>query len=138
MSSHTVLRCLVIASCATALLAACEQQGASAAAPSSPTAALTAYYEAGKRQDGAALKKLVSAETLKVMEVPGVSVERVLVSMTQSLPTTMPPTRNEKIDGSRATLEMWNAEADRWETFVLVREEGGWKIAVDEMDGAEE
>lgn len=69
------------------------------------------------------------------MEVPGVSVERMLVSMTQTLPATMPPTRNEKIDGSRATLEMWNAEADRWETFVFVREEGGWKIAVDEMDG---
>ena len=134
MNSRMVMRCFVFSLCAISFHAASQQQETSAAAPSSPTAALTAYYEAGKRQDGAALKRLVSAESMKVLETSGMAVERVLVAMTQDLPTSMPPTRNERIDGNRATVEMQNAQANRWETFIFVLEEGGWKIAVDEME----
>jgi hypothetical protein len=118
-------------------LAACARQEASAADPSSPQATMTAYYEAGKRKDAAALKTLVSSSSLKALENPAVPVERVLLGMVEEMPDAMPKVRNERIDGDRATLEAWNADTQAWDDVILVREDGAWKIAFDEMDREE-
>jgi hypothetical protein len=114
----------------------CGRQGATVAAQSSPTAAMSAYYDAAKKNDGAALKKLVSSASLKMLQNPDVPVERVLVAMNNKVPQTRPEIRNEKIVGDRATLEVRRAETNAWDTVIFVHEEGAWKMALDEMDKA--
>jgi hypothetical protein len=43
----------------------------------------------------------------------------------------MPETRNEKISGDSATMELKNEDANRWDTMYFVKEDGAWKIALD-------
>jgi hypothetical protein len=43
----------------------------------------------------------------------------------------MPESRNEKISGDSATLELHNEDANRWDTMYFVKEDGAWKIALD-------
>ena len=96
----------------------------------SPTATMNAYYDALKRKDVEAVKKVVSKDFLKMIESAGVSAERAFKPMMDDLPVARPATRNEKIDGARATLEMRNEKKGSWETVAFVKEEGAWKIAV--------
>ena len=114
---------------------ACDEvaTGQSAVTASSPTATMRAYYEAGKKKDTEALKKLISKASLKMMENPQVSVDRMLLATIAELPPAMPATRNEQIAGDTATLEVMNSEK-RWETTHFVREDGIWKIAFDKSD----
>lgn len=42
------------------------------------------------------------------------------------LPDTMPETRDEKIEGDKATLEFEKDE--RWEKVNLTKEDDGWKV----------
>ena len=42
----------------------------------------------------------------------------------------MPETRNEKIDGDKATLEFKDTGGDsNWTTAHFVKEDGEWKVA---------
>jgi hypothetical protein len=52
--------------------------------------------------------------------------------MMERLPAARPATRNEKIDGDRATLEVHNEAERRWDLVALVKEDGAWKIALDQ------
>ena len=45
----------------------------------------------------------------------------------------MPETRNEKIDGETATLEVKNEKTDKWDTLPFVKENSEWKIALDKF-----
>jgi hypothetical protein len=47
------------------------------------------------------------------------------------VPETMPETRNEKIDGDTATLEVKDDKKDKWETIHFAKEDGEWKLALD-------
>ena len=48
---------------------------------------------------------------------------------TSDVPATAPETRNEKIDGDKATLEVKDDKvADKWDTFNFVKENGDWKL----------
>ena len=40
--------------------------------------------------------------------------------------------RNENIAGERATVEVKNKLADKWATLPFIKEDGVWKIALDE------
>ena len=119
--------------CAAAAMC-CTARQVPVAAQASPSAAMHAYHDAAKKRDGAALKALVSAGTVKALENPGVPVERALLAMTEGVPDTRPEIRNEKIDGNRATLEVRNVQTSEWEKVIFVKENGAWKIALDEMD----
>jgi hypothetical protein len=116
---------LALAVCLSTVLAA-----AASSAQSSPTAALTAWYDAAKKKDVAALKKLVSADSLKRLENPHFSVDDLLLRAAEQVPRTHPQTRNEKIDGDRATLEVRDDGKDRWETMHFVKESGVWKLSL--------
>ena len=50
---------------------------------------------------------------------------------TRTLPDKL-ETRNEKIEGDRATLEVKNIEGG-WNTVPFVKEDGQWKVSVDEL-----
>ncbi|MBD0372811.1 MAG: DUF4878 domain-containing protein [Pyrinomonadaceae bacterium] len=116
---------------------ACNRAG------SSPTATLKAYFEALQKKDAAALKKTLSKGTLEMFEKfaklksPPQTLDEALqtglANMTNAGSDKMPDTRNEKIDGERATLEAKNEKTNSWETVIFVKEDGDWKIAFDEM-----
>lgn len=106
---------------------------------STPGDAFRAYYEAIKKKDIAAVKSLFSKGTMAMMEEQATRTNKpVDTIMTEGLeaankevPAAFPETRNEKIDGDTATLEVRDEKADKWETLHLVKEEGSWKLAFD-------
>lgn len=128
MHSITARLSLLSILCLAFITPGCSSQAVLSEA--SPTATMTAYYDALKRKDVEAVKKVVSREFLKMIESAGISAERAFKPMMDDLPATRPATRNEKIDGDRATLEMRHENKGSWETVAFVKEEGAWKIAV--------
>lgn len=110
---------------------------------SSPTATLKAYFEAMQKKDAAGLKKTLSKGTLEMFEQfakaqsPPKTLDEALQtglsSTTSADSNKMPETRNEKIDGDKATLEVKNDKTGQWETVPFVKEDGSWKIAFDQM-----
>ena len=116
----------------------------STVAAASPTEAFRLYYEAIKRGDAPAVKALFSRATIEMLEAQakatGKSIDDVFGEGFQEarreLPDAVPETRNEKINGDRATLEINDSKKGRWETLNFVKE-GGWKIGfADEDRGA--
>jgi hypothetical protein len=106
---------------------------------STPTDAFEAYYEAIKEKDVNAVKKLFSKSMVTMMEeqakrsnktVDDVMAEG-LKQASAEVPETMPETRNEKIDGDTATLEVRDEKKDKWETIHFVKEDGEWKLSLD-------
>lgn len=106
---------------------------------STPTGAFEAYYDAIKAKDVNAVKKVFSKSMVTMMEdqakrsnktVDDVMAEG-LKQASAEVPETMPETRNEKIDGDTATLEVKDDKKDKWETIHFVKEDGEWKLALD-------
>ena len=64
-------------------------------------------------------KKTIDEAIKEGLESPGAKTDKV------------PPTRNEKIDGNNATLEVQDEESKKWETMYFVKEGRDWKIALD-------
>lgn len=111
---------------------ACAGQASSESSGASPTATMNAYYDALKRKDVDAVKKTLADGYLKMLESAGVASERAFQPMMERLPATRPATRNEKVDGDRATLEVRNEAEGRWDLVAFVKEDGAWKIALDQ------
>jgi hypothetical protein len=135
LSKSIALAVLALAIGVTGL--ACNRLG------SSPSATLNAYFEALQKKDAAGLKKTLSKGTLEMFEQfakaqsPPKSLDEALqtglASTTNTDSNKMPETRNEKIDGEKATLEVKNDKTGAWETVPFVKEDGAWKIAFDQM-----
>ncbi|HEV7842837.1 MAG TPA: hypothetical protein VGO69_04030 [Pyrinomonadaceae bacterium] len=127
---------------ATALVISITSLACSGAG-SSPTATLKAYFEAMQKKDAAALKKTLSKGTLEMFEQfakaqsPPKTLDEALQTGLSSTTNTesnkVPETRNEKIDGDKATLEVKNDKTGQWEAVPFVKEDGNWKIAFDQM-----
>ena len=103
-----------------------------------PSATFKSYFEAQKKKDIAGMKQTLSKSSLKLMEESAKQQQLTLDKMIQSQldnPSAkvdkMPETRNEKIAGDNATIELKNEDANRWDTMYFVKEEGAWKIALD-------
>ena len=110
---------------------------------SSPTATLKTYFEALQKKDAASLKKTLSKGTLEMFEQfakaqnPPKTLDEALqtglTSTTNTDSNKMPETRNEKIEGESATLEVKNDKTGQWETVPFVKEDNEWKLAFDKM-----
>lgn len=103
-----------------------------------PSATFKTYFEAQKRKDVAAMKQTLSKTSLSTMELSAKRQETTVDKMIESQLANpaanidkMPETRNEKITGDTATIELRNEEAKRWDTMYFVKEDGAWKIALD-------
>jgi hypothetical protein len=99
---------------------------------SSPTATYKAAYEAMKNKDAAAFKKLMTKKDLQDIEdtakKAGKSSDDMLKDVMNAIPLPKSnDTKDEKIDGDRATLQVKN-EKDEWETINFVKEDGDWKM----------
>lgn len=106
----------------------------------SPTAALTAYFEASKKKDVPAMKKYLSKKSLELFEAEAKKSGQALddylkegVADPGSVADMMPEIRNEKVSGDTATVEMKRAKSDQWDTVPFVKEDDEWKIAFDRL-----
>lgn len=103
---------------------------------------MTAYYEALKKKDDAALRKVVSADTLKTWEADMKEEKKTSLTafLTDLEPVPEKPfeVRNEKVQGDSGVAEIRGGSYAVWTRFKFVRENGEWKITnqspdVDEM-----
>jgi hypothetical protein len=123
----------------TLALAALSATGCQKSPSESPGATFQAFYEALKNKDVEAYKKTVSKDTLRILERRAQDMNRSLdsyIKLDMEKPTrTLPDkleTRNQKIEGDRATLEVKNTEGS-WNTVPFVKEDGQWKISLSEV-----
>jgi hypothetical protein len=103
-----------------------------------PSATFKTYFEAQKKKDIAGMKQALSKTSLAMMEASAKQQQLTLDKMIQgqlenpaAKVDKLPETRNEKINGDQATLELQNEGANRWDTMYFVKEDGAWKIALD-------
>jgi len=104
----------------------------------SPSATFQTYFEAQKKKDIPGMKQTLSRTSLLMMEASAkqkqLTVDQMLASQLEnpaSKVDKMPETRNEKVSGDTATIELKNEDANRWDTMYFVKEDGAWKIALD-------
>ena len=105
---------------------------------STPTATFKAFFEASKKKDAAGMKKTLSKGTLdmfdKLAKEQNKSTDDMLKEVDKDDKSEkMPETRNEKINGDTATLEVKNDKTGKWDTLPFVKENGEWKIALDKF-----
>jgi hypothetical protein len=104
---------------------------------SSPTKTFKAFFEASKKKDVAGMKKSLSKGTVEMFDKLGKEQNKSTDDMLKGLDTTKeekePETRNEKITGDTATLEVKNEKTGSWDTLPFVKENGEWKIALDKF-----
>jgi len=107
---------------------------------SSPTKTFKAFYEASKKKDGAAMRKSLSKGTLDMFDKLAKAQNKTTDDMLKDIDKDkddksekMPETRNEKITGDTATLEVKNDKTSKWDTLPFVKENGEWKIALDKF-----
>jgi hypothetical protein len=105
---------------------------------SSPTSTFKAFWEAQKKKDVAGMKKTLSKSSVQMMETAakaqGKSVDDALKEGFESpgaKSEKIPETRDEKIDGDSATLEVQDSDTKKWSKVYFVKEEKEWKIALD-------
>ena len=105
---------------------------------SSPTATFKAFWEAQKKKDIAGMKKAMSKGSMAMLEKGAKNQNKTVdQAITEGFNTPgakydkTPETRNEKINGNDATLEVQDETSQKWETMYFVKEDGDWKIALD-------
>lgn len=107
-----------------------------------PTEAYVNLYNAVKAKNTEEIKAQLTLKTQAFAEMiskqQNVPVEKVLengFSATTFAPT-LPETRDERIDGRSAAVEVWNAKDNVWHDIPLIFEGGAWRVAIgDEFGG---
>jgi len=117
---------------ATLALLVVALMGVACGKKSSPTETFKAFYEAAKKKDAAGIKKTLSKNLLSKLEDEAKKANKPLDEylINVSIPDAMPETRNEKIDGDHATLEI-KVRNDTWRPESFVKEDGEWKLDSD-------
>ena len=112
-----------------ALIGACGKKN------SSPTEAMKNFYEAVKKKDAAAVKGMLSKESLKSLEEDAkrknksVDEELQLDMLSTMFGDKVPEMRNEKIEGDKGSVEFKVDKTDTWSTATFVKEDGEWKAS---------
>jgi hypothetical protein len=93
---------------------------------------MTAYYEALKKKDDAALRKVISQDTLKMWEADMKDEKKTSLTgfLTDLEAVSEKPfeVRNERIEGDTAVAEIKGGNYGVWTPFKFVRENGEWKM----------
>lgn len=102
----------------------------------SPAQTMNALNEAARKKDTETLKQLISKGTLALMEANAreqkVTVDELLKRDDGAPFEELPEMRNERVAGERATIEIKSNVSQTWVTLPFIKEDGGWKIALDE------
>ena len=92
-----------------------------------------AYYDALKRKDAGAVRKVMSLGFLQSTEndMKEEGKSDIIVALTEfdKLPPNKMEVRNEQITGNRGTAQLKGGSYIDWTTFVFVNEGGTWKIS---------
>jgi hypothetical protein len=103
-----------------------------------PTSTFKAFYETSKKKDVAGFKRTLSKDTMALLETQAKAENKTLdAALTEQfekmdVPAALPETRNEKIEGDRATLEVKDDKTGQWESFKFVKENNEWKAQLGE------
>jgi hypothetical protein len=96
------------------------------------TPVVNAYYDALKKKDDAALRKVLSAEFIKSLEADMKADQKTgsLAAYIAEIEKTSPPVevRNEKIDGDKGSAELKGGNFINWTALEFVKENGEWKF----------
>jgi len=103
---------------------------------SSPSGVLKQYVAASQKQDIAAMKNLLSKGSLELIEksakAQNSTTDELLRKESSVKIQNAPETRNEKIEGDAATVEVKNETTGEFDMKMpFVKENGLWKIARD-------
>ncbi len=105
--------------------------------PGGPTEILNTFVEASKTKDIETMKRALSKGTMSLIEQSAqkqnTSVDELLKNEQGTLVRELPETRNEKIEGDMATLEVKNVETGEFDEIPFVKEGGAWRLALDEI-----
>ena len=89
------------------------------------------YYDALKKKDDAALRKVYAAESLKAAEADMKSEKKTslsaFISELEPAPEKPFEVRNEKIEGDTAIAEIKGGAYANWTPYKFVKENGEWK-----------
>jgi hypothetical protein len=103
-------------------------------ADSSPTDVFRAVYDSFRNKDAASFKKMLASSDIKDIDEAAKKKNKTVDDFLKELvesPEAAPPatleTRNEKIDGDKATLET-KGKTGNWNTIHFVKEGGAWKV----------
>ncbi|HVE57471.1 MAG TPA: nuclear transport factor 2 family protein [Pyrinomonadaceae bacterium] len=115
------------------LLVGCNSNQSS---DNSPSGVLKQYVAASQKQDIAAMKSLLSKGSLELIEkaakAQNSTTDELLRRESSVKIQKSPETRNEKIEGETATVEVKNEKNGEFDMKMpFVREGGTWKIARD-------
>lgn len=102
---------------------------------STPSEANESLFNAIKNKDKAAIKQLVSKDTMEILDAAAkekkMTVDELLDKeffVNVTLPAKFQQ-RNEKITGDKATVEMFT-DKNEWDTSNFVKEGGAWKVSL--------
>jgi uncharacterized membrane protein YvbJ len=116
------------ATCMALAVVACGDASAS-----SPTATVKAYTSATKNKDVEAVKRLLTNNSLKMLEEGAsqsqMSVDEFIKGGKAAPELEVSEYRNEKVEGDSASVEV--KYGSEWQKIFLVKEGGQWKIAFD-------
>lgn len=109
----------------------------------SPEALLKASFDAAKRKDVEGFKKTIASADLRALDAAlkksGQNLDDLMKQQLERPETPMPEsleTRNEKIEGERATVEYKDVRGT-WKTANFIKEGGEWKIKLDDVKAEE-
>lgn len=127
-----ICKTIVVALCAFFIF------GCAAKPPApSPTDTLKTFIEASKNKDAETVKKTLSKGTIGMIEetakAQNTTVDDLLKKDNGMTVKELPEMRNEKIEGDTATLEVKNVVTGDFDSIPFVKEDGGWKIALDKF-----
>jgi hypothetical protein len=90
-----------------------------------------AYYDALKKKDDAALRKVLTAEFIKSLEEDMKAEKKkslaAFVAETEKIPEKQVEVRNEIINGDKASAEIKGGTYINWTKFNFIKENGEWK-----------
>ena len=102
-----------------------------------PTDAYKFAYAARQNKDLAALKRVLSKDALEFLTEIGKEEKKTLddqlKTLTERPQAAKPETRNEKINGNRASLEYLD-EKGKWQTMEFVKDGNDWRIDLPKVE----
>jgi hypothetical protein len=102
-----------------------------------PADAYKAAYAARQKKDVAALKKVLSADALDFFTEMGKeekkSLDDILKELSERPQAKTAETRNEKIDGNKATLEYLDDKGN-WSPMDFIKEGNDWKLTIPKFE----
>jgi hypothetical protein len=114
-----------------------ETGKASTGSLATPTEAYKTAYAARKNKDIPGLKRVLSKDVLgfigMMSEAQQKTLDDGLRQMTETPQAATDESRNEKINGNRATIE-YPDENGKWKTLDFVKEGSDWKLTMPRVD----